>query len=183
MGSRSKQGLTQVILVIRKSASYFLFLTLFVSCTNVKRITKVPLENGNYFEIFYFPYFTVERSVRVRDCEIFNTQIKNKQHKIKEELIWYSCDSMLPLKVYFTSSADSTHNLVTNLLIVDTTGNAKFPLSDEEQKAFWAMNAYFSDHHLPAYSVHGFKNLSKQDSTRRLPFLSKAVLMEYYKRK
>ena len=178
MGSQRKQGLKQVILAIRKFASYFLLLTLFLSCTNVKRITKMPLENGNYFDIFYFHYVKVERRARVRDCKIFNAQRKNQQHKITEELIWYSCDSMLPLKIYFTSSADSTHQLVTNLLIADTTGKAKFPLSDEEQKAFWAMNAYFSNHQLPAYSVHGFKNLSKQDSITRLPFLNKAVLMK-----
>lgn len=168
--------------LIRRRFGYLLFFTFFISCTNVKKAVNGQLDDGNYFELLYFPYVSMEHHRGVRDCRIFSAQIKNKQNKIMEELIWYSCDSMLPLKIYFTQTADTPRRFITNLLIADTTVNARFPLTDEEEKTFWAMNAYLVDHHFPAFIVHGFATLSKQDNARRLPFVKQAVLMKSYHR-
>ena len=160
----------------------FLFCMLAVSCTNVRRAAKGYLGNGSHFEILYFSYISAGHRARVRNCDIFNARIKNRERKIKEELVWYSCDSMLPMKIFFTKTSDTVRLFTINLLIADTTGNSTFSLNEEEQKTLWAMNAWFANHHYPACTIRGFKTLSKKDSLLQVPFLRRTILLKYYGR-
>lgn len=154
--------------------------TTLVSCLNVKRAAKGELPNGSHFEVLYFDYVNVSKSMRAKNCKVFNTQIKNSQNKWIEQLIWYSCDSMLPVKVFLTKSSDTPRKLKGNFLVADTTDHFSVPLTENESTAFASMNACFVDHHYPAFPIRGFRAPSRQDSLRYLPFFRQTLHLKYY---
>jgi hypothetical protein len=148
---------------------------------NVRRAAKGELPNGSHYEVLYFDYVNVDKSMRAKNCKVFNTQIKNSQNKITEQLIWYSCDSMLLVKVFFTKSSDTARNLKGNFLVADTTDHFSVPLTDNESTALASMNACLVDHHYPGFPIKGFRSPSRQDSLRYLPFFRQALHLKYYK--
>ena len=154
--------------------------TTLVSCLNVRRAARGELPNGSHFEVLYFDYVKVPKSMRAKDCKVFNTQIRNSQNKRTEQLIWYSCDSMLPVKVFFTKSSDTSREIKGNFLIADTTDHFSVPLTENESTAFAATNAYFVDHHYPSFPIRGFRAPSREDSLRYLPFFRQALHLKYY---
>ncbi len=83
------------------------------------------------------------------------THIKNCDKKIKENIFWYSCDTILPIKFFVT--IDSTIGLKPLFLIADTTTNYLVPINENEREAFAITNKYFSKKGYPTYAIKGFK--------------------------
>lgn len=107
------------------------------------------------------------------------THIKNSEKKIKENIFWYSCDSILPVKFFITK--DSLNGLSkVNLLIVDTTTNYLIPINENEREVFDITNQYFAKTGYPTYAIRGFKFLSRKDSLARMPFLKTTI--KYYQK-
>ena len=105
------------------------------------------------------------------------TQIKNSDKKIEENIFWYSCDTILPIKFFVTT--DSTNGLAkSNFLIADTTTNYLIPITENERQVFDVTNKYISKEGYPTYVIKGFKSLSRQDSLARTPFLKTTI--KYY---
>ncbi len=151
-----------------------------VSCLHVRRAATGELPNGSHFEVLYFDYVKVPRSMGAKNCKVFNTQIKNSRNKWTEQLIWYSCDSMLPVKVFFTRSSDTSRELKGNFLVADTTNHFSVPLTENESTAIAATNTCFADHHYPTFPIRGFSVPSRRDSLRYLPFFRQVLRLKYY---
>ena len=47
--------------------------------------------------------YGVQTKYKFRNCKVFITQIKNSEKKIKEGIIWHTCDSLLPVKMVFSN--------------------------------------------------------------------------------
>ena len=167
--------------------NYSLILTLLLlslmSCANIRQIAKGHLnENESYNFYFYnYVYVSDKNKKKFRNCKIFMTHIKNSNKKIKENIFWYSCDTILPIKFFVTT--DNTNGLVkTNFLIADTTSNYLIPITDSERQVFDITNKYLLKQGYLTYEIKGFKTLSSQDTLglARKPLLKTTI--KYYKK-
>jgi hypothetical protein len=151
-----------------------------LSCLQVRRAARGDLPNGSHFEVLYFDYVKVPRSMYAKDCKVFSTQIRNSQNKWTEQLIWYSCDSMLPVKVFLTRYSDTSRELKGNFLVADTSDHFSVPLTENESTAIAATNTWYADHQYPKFPIRGFSAPSRRDSLRYLPFFRQVLRLKYY---
>jgi hypothetical protein len=157
------------------------FLLLFiVSCENIRQIAKGDLNENEFYNFYFYNYTSVgdKNKKLFRNCKVFMTHIMNSDKIIKENIFWYSCDTILPIKFFVTT--DSTNGLKPNILIADTSNNYLVPINENEREVFAITNKYFSKEGYPTYAIKGFKYLSREDSLTRMPFLKTTI--KYYRK-
>jgi hypothetical protein len=148
------------------------FLLSLVSCINVKQIAKGNLKNNETYNFYFYSYtYVSDKNKKLfRNCKVFMTHIKDQNKKIKENIFWYSCDTMLPIKYVGTKGSTNVTDK-SNFLIADTSMNYSVPITENERDVFEITNKYFSKEGYPTYEIKGFTSLGPQDSLARLPFL------------
>ena len=146
----------------------------------MRRISRGDLNENESYNFYFYSYTSVgEHNKKLfRNCKVFMTHIKNYDKKIKENIFWYSCDTILPIKFFVT--IDSTIGLKPLFHIADTTTNYLVPINENEREVFAITNKYFSKIGYPTNAIKGFKYLSRQDSLARLPFLKSTI--KYYRK-
>lgn len=154
-----------------------LTVSLFVfSCANVRPISQGKLDYNESYSFYSFSYNNIGMPNKkfFESCKVFITHIQNEKHKVKERIISYSCDSIMPMVFFVTQNAISQKYQV-EYLITDTTANFLIPLDENHKQVFAAMNSYFSQKGFPTYDIKGFRIFSKKDSLAYLPMLKTAL--------
>jgi hypothetical protein len=160
----------------------FLFsLLLLTSCMNVRQITKGNLPENESFNFYFYNYVSVSSKQKklFNNCKVYLTHIKNSQKKTKEIIVWYSCDSLLPIK-FFAGTDSVSGKPKVNYMIADTSKNFIIPINDEEKEVLLTTNKYLSNLGYPTYDIKGFKFLTTEVTTTGLPFL--APTLKYYRK-
>ena len=153
---------------------------LTASCIDVKDISKGSLEANDSYNFYNYGYYSDRNSNHsMKSCKVFIAHIKGPDRKVKENIFWYSCEPMLPVK-YFKILDSATGQLKDKFLVADTAADYSIPLSVNERTLFDAINKDLVQKGYPTFAVKGFSVPVDDTALTLLPFL-KTTLSFYRK--
>jgi len=143
---------------------------------NVREVSKGSLPENETFNFYFYNYVSVasKQNKLFKNCKVYLTHIKNSEKKIKENIVWYSCDSLLPIK-YFLGTDSVSGKPKLQFMIADTSKNFLIPINQNEKQVFLITNKYLSSLGYPTYDIKGFKFLSTEVTSTGLPFLTSTL--------
>lgn len=152
----------------------FSFALVLTSCANIKPISKGKLSENKSYDFSYFVYEDVNAKNHghaVKSCKIFISQIKDKDQRVREKIIYYSCSSLAPLKILYNT--DKTGKGSGQEYFIGVTDNDFVsPTTEDEAKQLLMMDDHKTKGDYPHYAgIKGFRVPALKDSLEKLPFL------------
>jgi hypothetical protein len=156
-------------------------LAFWPSCMNIRELSRGNLSENATFNFYYYNYVDLNLGQKntVKSCKVYLTHIKNSEKKIKEAIVWYSCDTLLPIKYFLTTDTISGTDKLT-FMIADTSNNFLTVINEDEKAVFLRTNKYLSKLGYSTYDIRGFKFLTTEVTMTGFPFL--ATTIKYYKK-
>jgi hypothetical protein len=169
-------------LTVMYAGFFFLVCEFFMSCIQMRSISKGVLNDQLKYHYSYFVYSKVSSGnqnknakIKMVSCRVYLADIRSERNRILEKIVCYSCSHQTPFKIILDYN-EKGKMTGTNYFLSVTDSNYTVPISVEEKLLFLEMSKRQMPGNYADYTfISGFRMATPADSIEALPFLKDVV--------